>query len=362
MNDRIPHISIIILNWNGWEDTIECLESVYKNTHKNFNVILIDNGSSDLSADYIEKWALHGEYVPINTNFPELVYPPVNKPIPLFKETLENTSGILKIYQKIKDTCIPAQSLIFIQSLQNLGYAGGNNIGIQLGDLLFSSKYFLLLNNDTVIQKDAITNLCEYYEIHPNYGALTAAIYYYSDPLKVHNVGGKITPWAAARYYTDLPKQKNRPIHFVTGCALMISKTTIDKVGNLSEKFFFGEEDFELSWRLKKKKVPVTCVYNSTVYHKVSVAAEKVFNKESLSKKIIYVYSRIINMKDYYSYPLWFLWKIGIYFYSFFWLIIKYKVEICKSIKFVLYVHRFTKKYTDLKKSTLDKILEEIKI
>ena len=78
-----PHVSIIMLNWNGWQDTIECLESVLKLEYSNFNVILIDNDSSDDSIIQIKNWANGQSDHTIGTNYPDIVTPPIEKPLKL---------------------------------------------------------------------------------------------------------------------------------------------------------------------------------------------------------------------------------------------------------------------------------------
>ena len=89
---KLPKVAIIILNWNGWEDTTECLESVFRNTYQNFQVIVIDNGSTDDSMEKIKDWAEGKQEVltpePTHPLY-HLSHPSAIKPIPYIYYTIE---------------------------------------------------------------------------------------------------------------------------------------------------------------------------------------------------------------------------------------------------------------------------------
>ena len=142
-----PKVAIIILNWNGWKDTIECLESVFRNTYPNYQVIIVDNGSTDGSMGKIKKWAEgKQEILTPKPNHPlyHLSHPPVKKPIPYIYYTREEAEkgGNFKLEEKITKewqkqrklnskelNTTSSYPLIFIQTGENLGCAGGNNGG-----------------------------------------------------------------------------------------------------------------------------------------------------------------------------------------------------------------------------------------
>ena len=116
-----PKISIVILNWNGFADTIDCLISLSKCTYSNFDVILIDNNSNDESVSIIKKWLTETRF----------------------------------------------QNLIFIENEENYGFAKGNNIGIDIA-LKNNSDFILLLNNDTVVESDFLIELLNFYNQNNN--------------------------------------------------------------------------------------------------------------------------------------------------------------------------------------------------
>ena len=149
-----PKVAIIILNWNGWEDTIECLESVFRISYPNHKVIVVDNGSTDSSMEKIKNWA-DGK-LEVLTPGPahhlyHLSHPPVKKPIPYVYYTREEAEkgGNFTIEEKIT---LP-YPLILIQTDENLGFAGGNNVGIKYTLCNKNIDYLLLLNNDIVVDK-----------------------------------------------------------------------------------------------------------------------------------------------------------------------------------------------------------------
>lgn len=118
-------VYVIILNWNGWEDTIECLESVFRNIYPSYTVIVCDNGSHDGSLERIKLWA-EGKLdvlVPSHNPLRPLSYPPVIKPIPYIEYYREDAEK-----GGINDGKIP---LVLIQTGGNLGFAGGNNVGLR---------------------------------------------------------------------------------------------------------------------------------------------------------------------------------------------------------------------------------------
>ncbi len=131
-------VYIIILNYNGWADTIECLESVLRNDYPNYQVIVVDNNSPNNSMEYIKAWAEGKLDVWVNPKNPlkKLTFPPVPKPIPYVFYTREEAEkgGNFEFEEKIKEDVpngiTPKYLLIFIQTGCSGGFAFGNNVAI----------------------------------------------------------------------------------------------------------------------------------------------------------------------------------------------------------------------------------------
>ncbi len=100
-NTKFPYVSIIILNWNSWKDTIECLESVFKLNYPNFAVFLFDNGSKNESVSKIINWANGNEELKLETNLVSLVFPLMNKPIKFENIKLEHKNSNINKGQHI---------------------------------------------------------------------------------------------------------------------------------------------------------------------------------------------------------------------------------------------------------------------
>src|SRR5437762_10906736 len=117
-------VYIVVLNWNGWRDTLECLESLFRLEYPNFRVIVCDNNSSDGSIEKIQGWAEGAIQAPKSAN-PQLAsisYPPVRKPVGYSSITVNRSSNSVKI---------PDLPLVIVQTRANLGFAGGNNVALR---------------------------------------------------------------------------------------------------------------------------------------------------------------------------------------------------------------------------------------
>ena len=227
-----PKVFIIILNWNGLKDTLECLESVFKLDYPNFEVIVVDNGSTDNSVEVIRK-----------------AYPQV----------------------------------ILIENKKNLGYAEGNNVGIRYA-LKHGADYVWLLNNDTVVDADALKNLVKVAEKNENVGILGSKIYYYDKPNIICFAGATID-WekGTSPHIGDGEIDKGqydaiKEVDRVTGCSMLVKKEVCETIGLLDENFFLYVE--EVDWCVRAKKAGFKCmiVPDSKVYHKISISVKKISN------------------------------------------------------------------------------------
>jgi GT2 family glycosyltransferase len=264
-------ILIIILNWNGWADTKECLDSLQKTTGVDFTVAVIDNGSKD-DCDCIEQYAL-AQF----DNF-----------------TIYNIDDIK---QELQLPLPRPNSLILIKNGENLGFAKANNIGVKYAEKT-GFEYIYLLNNDTVVEPDSLSKLAEVL-YNSNYSAVVPQIRYYNPADVVWCCGGELNGFHENYHYKNeniklVPDKMLIEISFATGCALLFKKCDINL---LSEKFFFGEEDFELALRLKKEGKVMACVLDAVIYHKESSSINR--SAKYLNKIYIHKLNRMINIKNY---------------------------------------------------------------
>ncbi len=216
-----PRVSIIILNWNGLKDTIECLDSLKKITYPNYEVIVVDNASEKDEAGFLQK--KYGDYV-----------------------------------------CT-------IRTKENLGFAGGNNIGIKRVLKEGKSEYILLLNNDTVAEPNFLNELVKVGEQSGEIGMIGGKIYYYYQHDKIWYGGGRIDLLALRAPQNTKEFSNIRNTSFVTGCLMLIKTEVFEKIGLLSEDYFLTVEDWDFSYRVGRK-FNMKITPHAIIYHKVSTA------------------------------------------------------------------------------------------
>ena len=233
-------ITIVILNWNGYEDTSECIISLQKITYDNYQIVVVDNGSD---VEDINR---------LKNNFPNV---------------------------KI------------LRSDVNLGFTGGNNLGIKNS---FEKKidFILLLNNDTIVEPNFIQPLLDIFENNPNVGIVAPQINYFDEPKKVWTEGGRISKirgsgFAYSERYDDGKIKDDKEVTFVSGCCMLIKKEIFEKVGVFDDNFFLYVEDADLCYRTTQAGYKIIVSHNSKIYHKVSSST-----KENLSLLPLYYVTR----------------------------------------------------------------------
>jgi hypothetical protein len=233
-------ISIIIVHFFGIDYLIDCLNSVFKSDYPNLEVVVVFNGNKD------------GSYEIIKQKF----------------------SQVITVLNK-----------------KNLGFAKANNQGIKTssGELIF------LLNDDTTIHPELISVLSEKLISLDKIGIIGPKIYYMNEPSKIWFAGG-IVDWKkhdsyhAGRNIEDRDwKDAEKEVDFITGCALMIKREAIDKIGLLDEIFFAFYEDADWCLRAKRGGYKIVYVPFGGVWHHKSATAGKIFFGEEGKKNILWL-------------------------------------------------------------------------
>lgn len=220
-----PLVYIVVLNWNGIDDTIECLESLNGVRYKNFKTVVVDNGSENNEAERIKK-----------------AFPGVG----------------------------------MVKNARNLGFTGGCNKGMEYA-LKQKADYVLLLNNDTTVEKDFLDKLVNFYEATPDAG-LVCPLMLYSDKKTIWYSGVKVQVWSGIvkmqdkgrlKSETKLPNKAYTTDYAVGACVLVSSKL-IRKMGMLDEIYFAYYEDTEWGYRTRRYGYESYVVPDATIYHKKS--------------------------------------------------------------------------------------------
>jgi len=278
-----PQVSVIILNWNGWNDTIECLESLYQNDYPNYDVILVDNDSNN---DSIERIIDYCE-ARIKPESKFYSYQSDNKPVKIFQYTKDETESdsSMEISEDYND--LPSnQRLVLIKNNKNYGFAEGNNIGIRYAQRTHIPNYILLLNNDTVVEPHFLTELVKTGEMDDKIAVIGPKTYFYDFNDRndiVWSVGGTLNLFRYPGYH-DIELGKNNPpidknhtmvVDWISG-AVMLIKTEILSSKLLNSDFFFGCEDVDLCIEMEKKGFKIVTNLNSVVWHKAGASKSKV--------------------------------------------------------------------------------------
>lgn len=237
----MPKVFIIILNWNQYDDTKECLESLDKLEYQNYDIVIVDNGSKDDSFEKLKK------------EFPRHA---------------------------------------FIKNKENLGFACGNNIGIEFA-MENKADYILLLNNDTKATPDFLSSLIEQSK-NNNIGIASPKIMFYSAPYKIWFVGGgflSVIKKPFHKFYgqNDFFCQSDAILaDWVSGCCMLIKREVIEKIGMLDGDYFNNYEDVDFCVRAKKSGFNIAVIPQAKIYHKFAASMGGKFSP-------LYTYFRVRN-------------------------------------------------------------------
>ncbi|MBR0471568.1 MAG: glycosyltransferase family 2 protein [Methanosphaera sp.] len=268
-----PLVSIILLNWNGYEDTLEALESLYNINYPNYNVIVADNNSTNDSIEKIKQYT-QGK-IKIETKYTKYQN---NKPIQL---TITNEG---EYPENIDNTTTPQEKkLLLIKNKKNYGFAKGNNIAIEYTIKHDNPEYILLLNNDTIVNPDFLTKMINVALTDDKIGIIGPKFYYYDfegNHETIWCIGSVVDLEHFPGHHSIMEEpsydltQKVIECDWVSGAGLLI-KTEAMPSDYLSTEFFFGCEDVDLAIQVKQKGYKVITVTDSIIWHKVGMSRHK---------------------------------------------------------------------------------------
>ncbi len=254
-----PKVSIIIVNWNGGQVFKNCLSSLKKLSYPNWELIIVDNGSTDSSIDYVRKLAISSKYFLPNTKYNILI------------------------------------------NDENIGFASGNNLGVKLA----TGKYILLLNNDTKTPTDFLSVLVKKMESDTNIGALQPKIKIMDKPSLLDNCGTYLTGTGFLEHWGFLEKDgkqfgNEKDIFSAKGACLLTRADIVKKIGLFDADFqsYFEESDF--CWRVWLAGWEVKYVPDTFIYHKVGYSSKRMsqieVNYHSLKNRICSLYKNLDNL------------------------------------------------------------------
>jgi GT2 family glycosyltransferase len=230
-----PKITIVIINYNGLTDTMECLSSITKITYPRFSVIVVDNASDE------------NELPILQSEYPQYSY---------------------------------------LQSEINGGFSAANNLGIQQA-LTSGADCVLLLNNDTTVTPGFIEPMVDSLFEYPKVGMVTPQICYYSQKDVLWMSGGTLNKYTGTGYMSmSGEKLSISPViqhtTFISGCCALITKEVLLSIGPWDEKYFLYMEDIDYSYRVSMAGYTMLVVRNSVIYHKVNASTRKNNNQQPI--------------------------------------------------------------------------------
>ena len=225
MKEHVPKVTVVIPHYNGLQILDDCLASLFNNSFRDFEILLIDNGSTDGSQQMVQR-----------------KYPAVK----------------------------------LVQNKENLGYAGACNQGIELA----KSEYVLLLNNDTVSPPHFLQEMVKVMEQHRQTAMAQPKILSIQDKQFFDYsgaAGGEMDlfgyPFARGRIFDTVEKDKgqydqlNPQVFWTSGCALMLRRDVVKQIGKLDEDFFAHQEEIDLNWRAQLAGYQNMVVHSTYIYH-----------------------------------------------------------------------------------------------
>lgn len=243
-------VSIIILNWNGVNDTLECLKSLYKVNYNNFDIIVVDNASEDDSVEQINKY--HKEK---------------NNQI----ITRKKSHSPVKNYNSNKN-------LFLIENDKNYGFAEGNNIGIKYALNNLKPDYILLLNNDTIVDKEFLSELINVGDSEDKIGILGPTIYWHNEKNKIQSAGVKLHLNLGMQKVIGLNEidvgqfKEVSSVDYVSGCALLAKSEIFSEIGYLDRDYFLYWEELDFCFRSRENYL-IVHVPPAKIWHKGSVSS-----------------------------------------------------------------------------------------
>lgn len=287
-------LGIVFVNWQRAADTIECLESVLR-AELPLSVVVVDNGSGDGSAEVIAEWA--AGHRPAQAASPAMSHfsaPPVKKP-----------RRVRRLSAAEAATAVPDDAdVTVIEAATNLGFAGGNNLGMAFLLRAPAIDYIWLLNNDTVIEPDAPAALIARMDATHDIGMCGTVVRYYYRPDTVQALNGhRFSLWTGtsrgigwnrlARAPYD-PARVARETDFVLGASLAVSRRFVATIGPMHEAYFLYFEEIDWAYR-NAGRFAIAFANGAIVYHKEggSIGSSGVPGQRSLASEYYLMRSRL---------------------------------------------------------------------
>jgi len=249
---------VIVLNWNGLADTRACLRSLEPALGDDAVVCVVDNASTDGSAEAIRR------------EFPRA-------------RVLETGA--------------------------NLRFAGGNNAGIRAA-LEAGAREIMLLNNDTTVDSGFLGAMTSRLRSWPDAGIVAPKILYHAEPHRIWYAGGEISPWTGTMRHRGIREEDDGRFDtpgetgYASGCCLLVKREVVERIGMLDEAYYMYTEDADFCMRARRAGYRVVYEPRARVWHKVSVSAGGHLSAFKMRNKFL------SNYRFFARYDAWYQWGV----------------------------------------------------
>lgn len=253
---HLPKVGVVVLNWNGWKDTVELIDSLNSTSYRSLYVVIIDNASTDESLEQIKArlWDIQSDF------------------------TLAHYDAVHGVSYLSSDPGLAMANdqkhYLLVESAANLGFCAGNNLGMQLGAEL-GAEYLLVLNNDTLVAPDFLEPMVEVAEHDESVGLVGGIITYCEKPDTIWWAGGVFDRFLNNRRLLDrellgaLEQQFPYETEWISGCMMMIPIRIYTQFGGYAEEYFIWSEEWDYSLRVSKAGYKLVVAPRTRICHKV---------------------------------------------------------------------------------------------
>ncbi len=253
-----PLVYIILVNWNGKDQTLACLQSLNALSYGNARIVVVDNASTDGSTE-----AIHAAF--------------------------------------------PAVAVLGME--RNLRFAGGTNAGLRYA-LDHGAEGLLILNNDTTIEKDFLTAMVARLQLDEHVGMVAPKICYYDHPDRLWFAGGSLSMWTGTMRHIGIREKDQgqyddgREIEYASGCCILTRRAVLDKIGLLDESYFMYTEDAD--WCMRARRAGFRIIYEprACIWHKVSMSSGGHLSWYKTKNKFL------SNLRFFGRYAAWYQWLV----------------------------------------------------
>lgn len=278
-------VYVVILNWNGWQDTVDCLNSLLNSDNDNIKIVICDNGSSDNSIKEINNWG-SAEY-----------------DIGVANISAGETNG---------NASAASSTITLIYNQDNLGFAAGNNTGLRYALAQQDMSHVWLLNNDTEVAPECLSAMLTRLENFSKPAICGSRIMFHEDIAIVQALGGNtfnkytgIAGQSLGRFGQENSPRDTKKIEgtidYLSGCSILLPRSFLETIGLMDEQYFLYYEEIDWAVRANKQFANIYAD-DAVVYHKegASIGSASLKTAPSLLSEFYCNKSKLLFMKKHY--------------------------------------------------------------